>query len=129
VGVLLTAILLAIILYEPPPEELRWCCDPCMELSREDEGGGRWKVVIAGGAEAQDLDRFEARVLRNGSTIASMDPVSTNATGVFTFTDLNGDGRLTAGDSFVVQCDLGTYELYILWRESGCAKGGTDWEV
>ena len=76
-------------------------------------------IDVADARPANRLEDFRAVVLRNETVLGDLFPLSDAASsGDFSFLDLNGDGRFSGGDRFVVGTVLpGSYELILLWRD------------
>jgi flagellin-like protein len=95
---------------------------------------GGWRIDIGSVSQSVALGSYKVAVL-DGTTVAipattvtaTMSATSTGVTPTITlrFTDLNGDGKLTGGDFFVLSGTFGTgssghtYELQLLWTASG----------
>lgn len=106
--------------------------EPNVQLAQASgQGSDSWKIDIAGVSESKDIDSFKALVIKNGVLWRTLDPLSgtPSPAGNITFTDLGGEGKLTSGDYFIVQCDPGAnYEIDIAWRDSGNVKGNELWD-
>lgn len=130
VGIPTVLVIIIFMIALAPEEEDGWCGgDVLYVLSSKDQGNGEWKVHVLAVSESQSLTKFDFRVLKNGTVVASMlsgEPI----TGSMTFTDLNFDGRLTPGDYFIVQCDPGSsYELVVTSVISDCTLWKEKWET
>ena len=96
----------------------------------ESQGGDVWKIDIAGVSESKDINSFKAIVLKDGAVWKTLDPLGTGSVANITFTDLGGEGKLTSGDYFLVDCESGaSYELNVAWRDSGNVKGSESWDA
>lgn len=98
--------------------------------SPEAVGGGQWEVWVAGVSNVEDLGNWRAVLVKDGSLEDDMNPLTDGSTTHMTFTDLAGDGKLTSGDFFRITCDPGSsYELVIIWIDTGNQVGAAGWET
>ncbi len=89
-----------------------------------------WKVTVAGVVEAAELYRWKAILLENGTVVDELDPITDEPSTHLTFVDLAGYDMVSAGDYFWVKCDSSrSYELVIIWRDSGNVYGSAAWET
>ena len=137
VAILTAAIMFSIAIHPPLPDD-----DPCSPPAWQDVShiqlgtpmqtiGGEWKVEVEGASPACDLLDYKAVLIRNGSMQGdAMDPLEETTVGNIAFQDLTDDLKLNVGDSFIVNCDPGSsYELTIVWKDSGNVMGSKDWET
>ena len=89
-----------------------------------------WNVTVAGVVGPAELHELKAILLENGTFIDELDPITDEPSTHLTFVDLVGYGKLSAGDYFWVECDPSkSYELVIVWRDSGNLFGAEAWET
>jgi len=92
--------------------------------------GNQWSVDVAGVSEAESLYRFRALLMENGTLLDELNPLAEGTSPPLSFTDLDGGRSLTAGDFFTIICEPGSsYELVIIWRDTGNVKASVDWET
>ncbi len=124
---IVSAVVIGALLVIPPPVGST-CCEPNVALASRDPVG---QVMVAGVSETRDLENFKAILLKNGTVEDEMDPLMDDmfTTHMF-FIDLDGLGTLSVGDYFIVTCDPGSsYELLIVWKDSGNVRGSEEWET
>ncbi len=81
--------------------------------------------------QTQALSLYQAVLVINGTvdTSSKAEPLGAGTFGKLTFTDLSGEGRLTIGDTFVIQIVPDTsYSLTILYRDQG-VSGSIEWNT
>lgn len=88
------------------------------------EIGATQVIVSVGDATPQQaLTNFAAVVLVNGTEVARMDNVGGAADPPLSFVDLDGGGRLTGGDRFIIaQVTDGDYELILFYQGSQVSR-------
>jgi hypothetical protein len=126
ITVVLAAVLytMVAIIIDPP--------DPpgTVQMSKEPDGPYSWELQITSTSSIQDLALYKVVILKDGVRVHTIDPLEENTTGDYRFTDLDGGGRLSAGDRFFITCEPASkYELNIIWRESGNTRGSVEWET
>jgi hypothetical protein len=93
-------------------------------------GGNEWEVDVAGVSESTDLEDWRAILRKDGNIEDDLDPLSDGFSFTTFFVDLDGGGQLTTGDFFVITCDPGSdYELTMVWKPSGNARGSVSWSA
>ncbi len=99
--------------------------------SPESLGSNVWKVTVESVSEADPVDDFDLSIMKDHNftvffrSIAEPDPL-----GRFTFVDVAGHDRLTAGDYFTVVCDPGSmYILVLSWGTFGLTSGSVEWNA
>lgn len=94
-------------------------------------GPNEWVITVAGVSQTEDYTSFKAVLLRNGVVQGDfMDPLQETTVGNITFTDLDGGGKLNAGDYFTITTwPGGSYKLSIVWIPSGNERGYERWET
>jgi hypothetical protein len=131
--VILISVGLFAYLYITIPEPTDgWIAEPNVQFSAaEASGPNEWMVQVAGVSEAERYDSFQAILLRNGALQGeAMNPLQVTTVGNITFTDLDGGGRLSVGDYFTIATwPGGSYELSVIYRESGNVRGSEEWET
>ncbi len=96
----------------------------------EQVSANQWRIQVGGVTQIKDLSLFKAALHRNGSVVDVMEPLSGTPTASIDFTDSDGDGELTAGDSFMITCDpSGSYELRIFYEDPSNVLGSVFWET
>lgn len=89
-----------------------------------------WNVTVAGFVGQAELYRWKAILLENGTFVDELDPITDEPSTHLTFVDFAGYGKLSTGDYFLVECDPSrSYELIIVWRDSGSLYGSEGWET
>ncbi|MFQ5909242.1 MAG: hypothetical protein ACE5IJ_00790 [Thermoplasmata archaeon] len=104
------------------------CSTPDVQLSYLGEmSDGVWEVHVSGVSEAKDMSYWNATLMKNGTIVEVLDPLTGTATDM-TFTDIDGGERVTLGDYFRVRCEaLSAYELSLIWKDSGEVGGSVEW--
>lgn len=104
--------------------------EPIVQMSIADHvDKGAWRAEVAGVSEARELHSFRAILVKNGAQIDAVD-LLTAPSRHFGFVDLDGAGTLTAADYFTIECDpASSYNLVIIWKDSGNVRGSIDWET
>ena len=91
-------------------------------------GGNDWEFRVAAIDQIVDLGRFRVSILRGTSIVDGPETLrngvlvlGTAGTTHLNVTDLDGGGRLSAGDTFILgNAQSGqTYHLVVLWAASG----------
>ena len=96
----------------------------------EEVSANQWRIQVGGVTQAKDLSLYKAVLHRNGSVVDVMDPLSGTPTASIDFADSDGDGELTAGDSFTITCNpSGSYELRIFFEDYPPVLGNASWEM
>lgn len=114
VGIPTVLVIVIFMIALAPEEEELWCPHELfVQLSSEDKGDGEWEVIVSAVSYRQSWIKFDIRVLKNGTVVAIMDFGET-IMGSMTFTDLDFDGALTAGDYYTVQCDPGSSYEFVM---------------
>ena len=89
-----------------------------------------WKVTVAAVTGPAELYEWKAILLENGTVVDRLDPITDEPSTHLTFVDLAGYGKVSTGDYFLVECDPSrSYELIIIWRDSGNVYGSEAWET
>ncbi|MCJ2557248.1 MAG: hypothetical protein LN415_09135 [Candidatus Thermoplasmatota archaeon] len=121
---ILAALLAGLMFRETGQYRGVWFSNP------EQMSATEWKVtvtVVNGPAESHG---WEAILLENGTIVEELDPITDEPSTHLTFVDLAGHGKLSAGDYFLVECDPSrSYELVMVWRDSGSVYGSEAWET
>ena len=86
------------------------------------------RVSIVAADPTRPVWEFGARLTSDGAVIEELSRIDQSTSWTLTFTDRDGDERLSAGDGFFVQFRmLGHFELRLLWRGSSIAV--VAWDV
>ncbi|MFQ5909243.1 MAG: type IV pilin [Thermoplasmata archaeon] len=101
-----------------------------VEMNKDSVGPNTWELRVVSTTGAEDLIDYKAVILKNGTRVHMMDPLEENNTGDYRFTDLDDGGELSAGDRFIITCEPGSqYELAVIWRGTGDARGSVEWDT
>lgn len=96
----------------------------------EQVSANQWRLQVGGVSQIKDLSLFRAALHRNGSVVDVMEPLSGTPTASIDFADSDGDGGLSAGDSFLITCDpSSSYELRIFFEDYPPVLGSVSWET
>ncbi|MCK4366544.1 MAG: type IV pilin [Thermoplasmata archaeon] len=96
--------------------------------SPQARGTNSYEIAVAGISEAKDFTSFQVILIKDGAEVDVMDPLSGNPTDNITYTDLDGGGKLTVGDYFIVDTTPdGDFKLSIIWKDSGNERGKAVW--
>lgn len=104
--------------------------EPNVMLSRVTVlGANQYVVDVVGISMAYEIENYKAVLVKDYQVVEEMRPIG-NPTASMTFTDLDGDGILSARDYFTITCDPGAeYSLSIIWLDSGNERGSIEWET
>ena len=129
--ILAILIVLILIVAHTPQEDITWCRgESFIALQAYRMGPGEVSVEVASINTLRPLSDFKARLLRNGTVIATMNLAEPLTTGNFTFTDLTREGELSHGDYFMVQCQpWSNYELDLVSAQRDCILQMENWET
>ena len=126
------AVLIALVLLHPwSPDLTTGPRLPNVGFNAPEEvSANQWRIRVSGVTEEKDLSFYKAVLHRNGSVVDVMEPLSGTPTASIDFADSDGDGELTAGDSFIITCDpSGSYELRIFFEDYPPVLGNASWET
>lgn len=126
ITVVLAAVLYAMVtIWLVPPEPVER-----VEMTSDYVGKDIWEVRITSTTRSEELFQYMVVILKNGTKVYTIDPLEETDAGDYKFTDLDGRGGLSSGDRFYITCDrASTYELSVIWRESGSERGSVTWET
>lgn len=128
------AVLVALVLLLPWSPDLTPGSGPRLPVvgfdAPEEVSANQWSIRVGGVSQVNELSLFKAALHRNGSVVDVMEPLSGTPTASIDFADSDGDGGLTAGDSFMITCDpSGSYELRIFYEDYPIVLGNASWET
>jgi flagellin-like protein len=106
--------------------------EPNVQFSQATPGpaANQSTVTCAGVSEAVDFDNFKAILLRDAVEVDQMATLSETCTSDICFNDLDGGGKLSVGDYFIVDTTGGgSYKLSVIWKDSGNERGFEEWET
>jgi len=108
-------------------------CEPQINLASGEPTGtiGEWKVEVAGATSGEAWSSYKVALVNNTSiaiSAQSLDTLGSSCSGSpgIAFTDVAADGKLNAGDWFIV-CgtdSVSDYQLQIFWNASGNKVSG-----
>ena len=110
------------------PRYLQFVDQPSVEIvNLTAEAGGR--IVVAATSAVLGLDRFNATLLRENVTVATLGSGLAGGNATLTFTDANGNGLLDDGDYFTVSASVvASYRLEVRQTDVGRLVGLYAWE-